>query len=515
MVKFLVTMSLRCEISGETPTVPVVSPSSGCVFEKKLLQQYLEEHHNDPITKEPLTIDQCIEIKASSIVKPKPPSATSIPAVLKILQDEWDSCMLTSFSLKKNLQTTRQELSHALYQHDAACRVISRLTKESNTAREALATLKPQATTVQQTTHKMMDVDQQQFVDNNADDGEPIGLSDEVKKSLLDKADVLTKKRKTRGKRLPEELASQDDIRRYTTSATHSGLHSASTPGILCIDLSNSRPERIITGGADKTAVVFDNSSEQIVTTLKGHSKKVTSVIYHPTEDVAITASPDSTIRVWNANNGSCSSIIKTHKAAVTGLSLHALGDYVLSSSEDRHWAFSDINSGKTFCRVTDNQVDSALTCTQFHPDGLILGTGHEDSQIKIWDLKSGDNVANFPGHSGPVVAMSFSENGYYLATGADDTTVKLWDLRKLKNFKTLVMEEVNGRGYQVKSLKFDQSGTYLSVAGSDVRVFLSKQWQELTRFTDHEDVCTDVVFGKDAQFIASTSMDRKLKIYR
>lgn len=69
-------------------------------------------------------------------------------------------------------------------------------------------------------------------------------------------------------------------------------------------------------------------------------------------------------------------------------------------------------------------------------------------------------------GHSGPITAISFSENGYYLATAADDTCVKLWDLRKLKNFKTLQMDE----GYEIRDLCFDQSGTYLAVAGTDVR---------------------------------------------
>lgn len=277
----------------------------------------------------------------------------------------------------------------------------------------------------------------------------------------------------------------------------------------MALDIHVSNTSKILTGGADRCATVFNKDTEQVVAILKGHTKKVTKVLYHPDEELVVTASPDQTIRVWNVPTSQTALLLRFHDGPVTGLSLHPTGDFVLSTSEDQHWAFSDIRAGRLLTKVSDTN-NAPLTTAQFHPDGLIFGTGTDDSLVKIWDLKEQSNVANFPGHYGAITSISFSENGYYLATAADDACVKLWDLRKLKNFKTLQLEE----GYQIKDLCFDQSGTYLAIAGTDVRLYLCKQWQELKVFNDHTAAATGVGFGKHGHYLASTSMDRTLKLY-
>ncbi len=300
-----------------------------------------------------------------------------------------------------------------------------------------------------------------------------------------------------------------------------------------------------MTGGNDKTAVVFNNQTEQIVSILKGHTKKVTQAIYHPDEvefrfrlyysniiyqlfffvkDTVITASADSTIRIWSVPVAQQVQFLKIHDSSVTGISLHPLGDYLLSCSTDEHWAFSDIRTGKMLIKVSsaasapsaDGSVDNGanspvpLTCAKFHPDGLIFGTGTSDSVIKIWDLKSKTNLANFPGHVGPISCLSFSENGYYLATAAEDSVIKLWDLRKLKNFKTIEFDEK----YEIRDLSFDFSGSYLACAGTDVRVYHSKQWDLVKTFNDHTGLATGVRFGTNAKSIISCSLDKSLKFY-
>lgn len=109
------------------------------VYEKRLIEQYINENGTEPSSGEALATDDLLPIHSSRIVRPRPPTLTSIPALLATFQNEWDALALETYSLKEQLARAREELATALYQHDAAVRVIARLTRERNEARDALS----------------------------------------------------------------------------------------------------------------------------------------------------------------------------------------------------------------------------------------------------------------------------------------------------------------------------------------------------------------------------------------
>jgi pre-mRNA-processing factor 19 len=146
-----------CAISGEPPQDPVISTKSGHVYERRLVQKYITENGTDPVTGEKLEESDLVSVKASTYVPlsvmhqcsnqtplplgpgaavPRPPTHSSIPALLTALQNEWDALVLETFTLKQQYNSTRQELSYALYSQDAASRVIARLMRERDAARE-------------------------------------------------------------------------------------------------------------------------------------------------------------------------------------------------------------------------------------------------------------------------------------------------------------------------------------------------------------------------------------------
>jgi pre-mRNA-processing factor 19 len=77
---------------------------------------------------------------------------------------------------------------------------------------------------------------------------------------------ALLQGRKKRAK--PDDLATADTISAMTQSHKQSGLHS-SRSGVITSMAVQASTSRAITGGADKTAVVFDLEKQEVLYKLK------------------------------------------------------------------------------------------------------------------------------------------------------------------------------------------------------------------------------------------------------
>ncbi|VFR01553.1 unnamed protein product [Cuscuta campestris] len=513
---------MNCSISGEVPVEPVILKKSGLLFEKRLIERHISDFGKCPITGEPLTMDDIVPIKTGKIVKPRPVQAASLPGMLGRFQIEWDGLMLSNFALEQQLHTARQELSHALYQHDAACRVIARLKKERDDARALLAQTESQIPIGAATTNAVdtpafsngKRAAEDQEVDSVVKKSRP-GISPSIIAELTDCNATLSQQRKKR--QIPPTLAPVNVLDRYTQLNCYP-LHKTNKPGILSLDICCPK-DIIATGGIDNNTVVFSRSSEQIISTLIGHTKRVTSVKFAVEGEMVVTSSADKTVRVWQESengNYNCRHILKDHTSEVQAVTIHATNNYFVTASLDSTWCFYELASGLCLAQVSDASDSEGFTSAAFHPDGLILGTGTSGSIVKIWDVKSQASVAQFAGHVGTVNAISFSENGYFLATAAQDG-VKLWDLRKLKNFRNL---NSYGDSTPTQSVEFDHSGSYIALGGSDIRVYqvasVKSEWSHIKTFPDLSGTgkATCLKFGPDAKYIAVGSMDRNLRLF-
>ena len=112
-----------------------------------------------------------------------------------------------------------------------------------------------------------------------------------------------------------------------------------------------------MTGGADNKVVLLDRSSGQAVANMSGHTKKITRVLFHPSEDIVFSSSSDKTVKIWNAGTGAVNHTLKDHTADVTGITVHATGEFLVTASSDKSWALYDIATGTCRAHVKDPAV--------------------------------------------------------------------------------------------------------------------------------------------------------------
>ncbi|KAJ0104302.1 hypothetical protein N8I77_008558 [Diaporthe amygdali] len=443
---------MLCAISGEAPEEPVVSKKTGTVFEKRLIEKYIEENGKDPITGDELDPEDLLPIQSARVVRPRAPNLTSIPALLSTFQNEWDALALETFKLKQQLSQTRDELANALYQHDAAVRVIARLTRERDEARAALSRVTVSAGSGAGANGDAMAVDNET-------------LPEELAAHVDETQAKLSKSRKKRP--VPSGWASPDEIATFAPRLSES----LPTPQTSSIGLEGGYAA---VGGLKGDVAIFSTTAGTLERSLKV-DEPITDTLWSGSKVMFATAK--GSVKVFE--NGSEVASFTEHAGAATALSLHPGGNILASVGTDKSFVLYDLTALQRVSRVYTN---AALTRCAFHPDGHLFAAGTSTGEIKMLLTKTGEEAATFE-LGAPVEGLAFSENGYWIAaTAKGQTTVTVFDLRKEGAAATAKVLQV---GSSVQRLAWDYTGQFLATAGpSGVTVQQyaksSKKWSEL-----------------------------------
>ncbi len=156
-------------------------------------------------------------------------------------------------------------------------------------------------------------------------------------------------------------------------------------------------------------------------------------------------------------------------------------------------------------------QDDFLSTSLAFSPKGDVVASGTVDRVVKLWDIRSGDCIGTFEGHTYPVLSLSFSPDGNQLVSGSGDTTLIIWDMEN----KTKV-RQMKGHGFYVVTVDWDPNGNRIVSGSVDANIceWDSNSGEMLARHDNHRAAVRDVRFTPDGSKLISGSSDLSMLVW-
>ncbi len=189
--------------------------------------------------------------------------------------------------------------------------------------------------------------------------------------------------------------------------------------------------KKLISGGPDSIAIVWDIETQTLLHRLEGHRGDVHAVGFTADAQRAVTGSYDNTLRLWRVDDGALIQEMKGHGDKVYALAVSPMDGSIASgdlSGEIRLW------DGKTGAlkKVLANQGGS-VGSLRFSPDGYSLlstcaAAGCNLAQ-RVYDAASGKELTAYTKQDNVVGAGAFSPDGGLVATGGGEQfPVHVWD---------------------------------------------------------------------------------------
>jgi WD40 repeat protein len=180
----------------------------------------------------------------------------------------------------------------------------------------------------------------------------------------------------------------------------------------------------------------------------------------------------------------------------------------VVTASDDWTARVWDTRSGNELAVL---EHDSWVGDARFSPDGrrIVTASGAGDDTARVWDAESGQQLAVLE-HPRTVREVAFSPNGRWVATANDDGVARVWDWRRAKTVAVL-----KGHEGRVREVAFSPDGARLATASDDgtARVWDWRTGDGLL-LSGHEGRVYEVAFSSDGRSVVTADDDGTARVW-
>ena len=188
----------------------------------------------------------------------------------------------------------------------------------------------------------------------------------------------------------------------------------------ICVDDTGARAA---SASSDFTIAIWDLENRSLVRRLRGHSDDVEDFIFVG-ESTGVSVSRDCRILVWNLDTGAIVRTIEGHEKDVLSV-VHHEGK-IFTSGDDMTLRVWDLQTGELqrMWGPFDTETDSCAI-DSIHNRAVL---GCDDGVIRIFDLESGEAVAEIDAHASGIKKVATSPVTGDIFSAAYDQKILVWD---------------------------------------------------------------------------------------
>ncbi len=302
------------------------------------------------------------------------------------------------------------------------------------------------------------------------------------------------------------------------------GALTGHTKKVRSVSFSPSDGEFLASAG-DDGALLWDVAARKIIATLT--LERVWSVNFSPDRNSKMLASSGSDgTALWNVGDRAEIAVLYRDKDVYdlsfspNGKKLAGVRSAGVRSGEILLW---DVGTGTEIATIpgADEYVSRSVS---FSPDsGTLASMGYDYATVHLWDVATGKEKIRLTRHTGGVshgstygtASVSFSpvRDSKLLASGGLDGTVRLWDVETRTQIRALT-----GHTGAVRSVSFSPVRDSKMLASGEwdgtVRLWNAAKGEEIGALTGHTKSVLSVVFSPDGKRLASIDDDDELRLW-